>query len=170
MADATGQVVDDTKSEAEAAAAEKIDDGADTAVEMAEMVTGSLALRSRDGSTSSASLSNQLESDSAVARTNQPATRQRVPRPVPAEPVRFAGNGLGATLRATSEPANRASLTISTSSRTLSINEFPKSPRSSPTHMTTVVRRMANQARTVVDDAAKKLDAHGYGRDDGRRR
>ena len=165
LADATRQVVDDTKSEAEAAA-EKIDDGAYTAVEMAETANRLAGIAIKGWIDLVGIALNQPGADSAAARTNEPATRQRVPRPVPAEPVRFAGNGLGATLRVMSEVANRAFLNNLDVVKDLVDQRVPEVASVVTDHMTTVVRRMANQARTVVDDAAKKLDTHGYGPDD----
>jgi hypothetical protein len=143
LADTTQQVVDDTKSEAEAAA-EKIDDGAYTAVEMADTANRLAGIAIKGWIDLAGIVLNPTETGSAATRGSERATHAGEPTPVPAEPVRFAGNGLGATLRVMSELANRAFLN----------------------NLDVVVRRMANQARTVVDDAAKKLDTQGYGPDD----
>ena len=166
LADAAQQGVDDTKSEAEAAA-DKIDDGAYNAVEMADTASRLAGIAIKGWIDLAAIALNQPGTGSAAARTSEPAPRPRERKPVPAaEPVRFAGNGLGATLRVMSELANRAFLNNLDVVKGLVDQRVPDVASVVTDHMTTVVRRMANQARTVVDDAAKQLDGQGYGPDD----
>jgi len=80
--------------------------------------------------------------------------------------MRIPGNGLGATIQLLSELANRAFHDNLNVVKGLLGERVPDVASVVTDHMTNVILRSADQAKTVVDDAAKKFDAEGYGPDD----
>jgi hypothetical protein len=83
-----------------------------------------------------------------------------------AEPMRVVGNGAGAAIQVMTELVNLAfhrNLDIAGRFVDQRVPDFVSVVTD---QMTTVLRRAADQTRTEVDDAAKMLDAEGYGPDD----
>ncbi|MGZ6962101.1 MAG: hypothetical protein ACXVLM_20585, partial [Ilumatobacteraceae bacterium] len=162
LADTARQVVDESKSVADEAA-DKIDHGDYTAVEMTATANKLAGIVFKSWVELAGIGLNP-------ASAPQPSSNPGAPSPATAPPgalaTRFRGNGLGSVLQAMSELANRAFLMNLDVVKDLLDQRFPEKATVVTDHMAGVVRRMANQARTVADDAARKLDAEGYSADD----
>jgi hypothetical protein len=182
VADTARQIVDNTKVVTEAAA-DKIDGGAFSASDMTEtasrltgvVVKGWMDLagiilntpRTETSSIAGASATSPRPIQSTSPRPIQSTPSRPAPNPVTrGEPLRIAGNGLGASIQVLSELANRAFHDNLNVVKGLVDERVPAVASVVTDHMTNVMRRSADQAKTVVADAAKQFDAEGYGPDD----
>ncbi|MCT7658123.1 hypothetical protein [Mycobacterium deserti] len=161
LADLARQMITDTKTLA-VTAAERLDDDTYTADAMATVASRLAGLVAKSWIDLA---------DIAANRAVRPAAPKEaitVPRSghTTVEPVRIAGNGLGRAIQSFSELANLAFQRNFDIVNTVVSQQLPEYATVVANHTTTLARRAADQARTVVDDAAKKLDAEGLSSDD----
>jgi hypothetical protein len=174
VADTARQIVDDTKVVTEAAA-DKIDGGAFSASDMTEaasrltgvVVKGWMDLAGIILSTPGTESSSAAGISATSLNPVESAPDRPAPNPMTtSQPLRIPGNGLGATIQVLGELANRAFHRNLDVVKGLVDERVPAVASVVTDHMTNVMRRSADQAKTVVADAAKQFDAEGYGPDD----
>jgi hypothetical protein len=174
MAALARQMVGDLKS-LSMAAADRVDNDTYTAEVMTEAASKLAAIIARGWSDLSGVALDRLTDDKAAlppAVVNPIADRTaalaplRPTRTTSAEPMRVTASGLGSSIRVLSELANLTFHQNLNGVKSAVDKQVPDYASVVTTHMTEVARRAADQARTVIDDAAEKLDGDGYSPDD----
>lgn len=157
VAGAARRVVEQSRSVADTAAA-KIDADAYSASDMVDTANRFAAIAIRGWlDLTTIALGAEPGTGSAPSSTVSPS--------LPTQP-KLAGQGTGAALRSMAELVNRTFHNNLDIVSQLVDDRIPESASPVAEHMANVARRMADQAHTVIKDAATKVETDGYSVDD----
>lgn len=160
MAEAAKRIVDESTAVAKGAA-DHIDRGTYTADAMVDAASRLSAIAARSWL--------EFAGLAAGVETSPPPPPREPDRPDPVpdtQPVRIKGNGLGSGIQQMSALANRMFLRNLEEFGRLVDQRVSAETRVVTEHMNDVVRQMAEQTRTAIDEAADRFDNAGYGPDD----
>lgn len=163
MADAARDMIEESETLAKEAAA-RIDDGTYTAEAVVGVMTGFAGIAARGWLDVLTYTAEQMTAPSRSTPPRSPSA-PAAPEPTP-EPDRIVGTGLGANVRQWTEFTNQLFNRNLGEVERLVDRQTTAATSILAEHMTTVMRRMADQARTAVDEAAERFDEGHYGPDD----